>query len=107
MPRYLLIYKAETSQTPQTPEAAEEAMAAWGAWIETLGPKLVDPGNPVGKSWTVTAEGAREGGNRPPIMGYSILECDTLEEACTLTAENPMVAGGGEVEVTPLVEMKT
>ena len=106
MPRYLLIYKAETSQTPQTPEAAEEAMAAWSTWMETLGPKLVDPGNPVGKSWTVTAKGAREGGNRPPIMGYSILECDTLEGACALTAENPMVAGGGEVEVTPLVEME-
>ncbi len=106
MTRFLLIYKAETSQVPDTPEARDEAMAAWGAWMEKAGPHIVDPGNPVGKSWTVTGSGASEGGNTPPIMGYSILDCDSMEAACALAADNPMVLGGGQIEVTPIVPIE-
>ncbi|MBR9764197.1 MAG: hypothetical protein GYB53_11895 [Rhodobacteraceae bacterium] len=106
MTKYLYIYKAETSQVPSTPEEGEKAMAAWGAWMEKVGPKMVDPGNPVGKSWTVDARGAREGGNALPIMGYSIVECESIEEACALAEGNPMIAGGGEVEVTPIVPIE-
>lgn len=105
MPNFLLIYKAETSQVPQDEAEAAEAMAAWGAWMERLGTQLVDPGNPVGQSWTVTSDGARDGGNTPPIMGYSIVEAETIEAACALAADNPMVTGGGEVEVSPIMQV--
>ncbi len=106
MPRYLLIYKSDLSQVPTTPEAQSAAMAAWGAWMEKVGPHIADPGNPVGTSWTVTASGAAQGGNTPPIMGYSILDCADIEQACALAADNPMVTGGGEIEVTPIVPIE-
>lgn len=103
MTQFLLIYMCETTQIPATPEAQAKGMAAWGAWMTKVGPHLVDPGNPVGKSWTVTASGATEGGNAIPIMGYSILDCADMAEACALAADNPITLGGGRVEVTPIV----
>ena len=106
MTKYLFIYKAPASMVPSSPEAQEAAMAAWGSWMEKVGAQMVDPGNPVGTSWTVNAHGAKVGGNTPPVMGYSILEADSIEEACKLAEGNPMLEGG-EIEVTPIVPMET
>ena len=104
MPDYMLAYHG--GKTPETPEEGERAMAAWGAWYEMLGDRVVNPGNPVGKSWTVDAKGAREGGGADPLSGYTILRAASIEEACALAAQNPMVVdGSGSAEVAEIIEM--
>ena len=105
MTQYLFIYKAPTSQVPSTPEEQQAAMTAWGAWMDKVGPNVLDAGNPVGTSWTVNAHGAKLGGNTPPVMGYSILEAASIEEACKLAEGNPMLESG-EIEVTPIVPIE-
>ncbi|GGX39461.1 hypothetical protein GCM10007385_03110 [Tateyamaria omphalii] len=71
-----------------------------------MGAAVVNGGNPVGQSMTVTAGGVAGDGGANPISGYTIVRADTLEAACELAKGCPMVADGtGSVEVAPIVEM--
>lgn len=106
MPRYLYIYHAEAGFTPPaTEEEGQAAMAAWGAWMGGIGPALVDPGEPVGKSMRVDANGVSAGVENP-AFGWSIVEAESLEAACAMAKCNPMVADGGHVEVAEIVPME-
>ena len=79
---------------PDTPEEGEKAMAAWGVWYQGMGAAVVDGGAPVGKSHTVSASGHVEDGGANPISGYTIIEADNYEAACSHAAKNPMVLDG-------------
>ncbi|WP_136634311.1 YciI family protein [Pseudooceanicola onchidii] len=104
MPQYLYIYRGDASQVPSTPEDQEAAMKAWGDWMGAIGPKMVNPGEPVGKSVLVSGAGVSD---KVPnaSFGFSIVEAATIEEACDMAKGNPMVAGGGSVEVAEIVPM--
>ncbi len=68
MATYLLAYRG--GSMAQTDEERERVMAAWGAWFGTLGPAVVDAGNPFGPSASV----GNGGGAAPSgLTGYSIL----------------------------------
>ena len=104
MPKYLFIYHG--GGIPETPEEGEKAMAAWGKWFEDMGESVVNGGNPVGQSMTVTASGIAGDGGANPISGYTIVRADTPEAACEMAKGCPMVAdGSGSVEVAPIIEM--
>ncbi|KGM49712.1 YciI family protein [Pseudooceanicola atlanticus] len=105
MPKFMYIYHGDASSVPATPEDQEAAMKAWGDWMAEVGPKLVDPGEPVGKSKSVTADGVLDEVANA-AFGYSIIEVDTIEEACALAKGNPMVAGGGSVEVAEIMPIQ-
>ena len=104
MPHYLFIYHGESSQIPSTPEAQAAAMTAWGDWMGKLGKALIDPGQPVGKSKAVTAGGVSDDVTAP-AYGYSIVEAPDIDAACDMAKGNPMVTGGGSVEVAQIVPM--
>jgi len=104
MPEFIFAYHGGT--IPETKEAGEKAMAAWGQWFGDMGAAVVNGGNPVGQSLTVTGSGVSDNGGANPISGYTIVRADTVEAACALAAGCPMVADGtGSVEVAPLIEM--
>lgn len=104
MPDFIFAYHGGT--IPETQEEGEKAMAAWGKWFEDMGAAVVNGGNPVGQSMTVTAGGVAGDGGANPISGYTIVRADTPEAACELAKGCPMVADGtGSVEVAPIVEM--
>ena len=104
MAKFLLIYHG--GKMPETEEEGAAAMAAWGAWYEELGAATVDPGAPVGKSHTVSADGHVDNGGSNPVSGYTVLECASMEEACAAAAKNPMAKDGhGSVEVAPMIDM--
>ncbi|WP_299372567.1 YciI family protein [uncultured Tateyamaria sp.] len=104
MPDFVFAYHGGT--IPESPEEGEKAMAAWGKWFEDMGEAVVNGGNPVGKSMTVTAGGVADNGGANPISGYTIVRADTAEAACAMAKGCPMVAdGSGSVEVAPIIEM--
>lgn len=104
MPDFIFAYHGGT--IPETPEEGEKAMAAWGKWFEDMGPAVVNGGNPVGQSMTVSSGGVTADGGANPISGYTIVKAETPEAACELAKGCPMVAdGSGSVEVAPLIEM--
>ena len=53
MPHFLFAYHG--GKTPQTPEETEQEIGRWRSWFDHIGAAIVDPGNPVGMSKTVSA----------------------------------------------------
>jgi hypothetical protein len=104
MPKYLYVYHG--GKAPETQEAIDATMAAWGQWMQKNGEALVDPGNPVGMSKTVSAGGVADNGGANPASGYTIIEAADIDAACAIARENPMVADGGSVEVAEIHVME-
>ncbi|WP_238368110.1 YciI family protein [Mesobacterium pallidum] len=100
MPKYLYVYHG--GGMPEGEAAQAESMARWGAWMAKTGAALVDPGNPVGMSKTVGKDGVTDGGGADPCMGYTIVEAESLDAACDMARDNPMIADGGRVEVAEI-----
>ena len=67
-------------------------------WFKKNGRSLVDPGNPVGQSTTVGANGI-EDGDYNPASGYTILRAPDFGAAREIGGSSPVVIEGGTVEV--------
>lgn len=78
-------------------------MAAFGAWVGTVGDALTDPGAPLGKAMTVSADGVRRGAVGGPVAGYSALRADGMDCAVSLVRDHPFVGRGGSLTVTEAV----
>ncbi len=101
MPEYVFAYHG--GKTPETQEEGAKAMAAWEAWFQDMGDAVVNPGNPVGMSKTVTATAVEDHGGANPISGFSIVTADTMEGAVGLAKGCPMVVdGSGSIEVAEI-----
>lgn len=104
MPDFLYVYHG--GKRPETPEEGERVMAQWGAWFEGMGADVLQPGNPVGQSYTVSAAGTVADGGANPVSGYSVVRADSMEAALKHAENCPMVTdGSGSVEVTEIIEM--
>jgi hypothetical protein len=104
MGKYLLAYTG--GGMAQTEEERQAAMAAWGQWFGKLGPAVVDVGNPVGASASVSAGGA-DGAAPSGLSGYSVISAESLDAATALVKDCPILSGGGKVDVyeTIAIEM--
>jgi len=95
MSTFLFTYRSPQNNAPPSPEA----MAAWGSWLESMGPRLVDRGNPVSDRQTLgNCEDTRLG-------GYSLVNAESLEAAVALAKGCPGLENGGGVEVGALTDM--
>ncbi|MDD9740517.1 MULTISPECIES: hypothetical protein [Marinovum] len=104
MPKYIFAYHG--GGMPETEEEGKRVMAAWGAWMESMGDKLVDGGNPVGMSSTLTVDGLSDGGGANPLSGYTIVEAESVEAAAEMGKGCPILEGGsGTIEIAPLIDM--
>jgi len=79
-------------------------MAKWKAWFGGMGEVVVDGGNPVGMSSTVSADGVESDGGANPVSGYSIVKADSIDAATELAKGCPII-GTGTVEVAEIMEM--
>jgi hypothetical protein len=104
MPKYVLAYHG--GGMPETQAEQDEVMAQWGAWFESLGPAVVDVGNPTGPSKTIAPDrSTTDGGGPNPITGYSLITATDLEDAVGLAKGCPIFATGGTIEVAETVDM--
>jgi len=87
MTNFMLAYHG--GKMPESPEEGARLVARWQAWIDGLGDANVDPGNPVGKSWTVSAGGVENNGGANPLSGYSVVNADNVEAAIELAKGCP------------------
>lgn len=97
MAKYLLAYTGGIQ--PETEEDGQAVMNAWIAWFGSLGPAVVDPGNPIGASATVASDGSSSAGGASGITGYSVVEADSLDAATAIAQSCPHLAASGSVEV--------
>jgi hypothetical protein len=102
------IFAYHGGKMPETPEEGAKEMAKWQAWFENLGDAVVNPGNPVGMSKTVSAAGVADDGGANPLSGFTIVRAKDIDAAVAMAKGCPMVSSGnGSVEVAPVVEMQT
>jgi hypothetical protein len=102
MKKYIVIYTAPRSVSEtvhQDPEMAKEVMAKWGEWMQKIGSGMVDMGTPLGDAVTVTKDGAKP--LETKIVGYSILQAESLDEAKKLVEGHPHLdmPGGCGIEI--------
>ncbi|SFT35354.1 YciI family protein [Sedimentitalea nanhaiensis] len=104
MPNFLFVYHG--GGRPESQEDIDRVMAAWGKWMEDNGASLVEPGNPVGMSKTVSSGGVADDGGANPASGYTIVSAADIDAACAIAKSNPMVLdGSGSVEVAEIMQM--
>ncbi|MGV6810732.1 MAG: YciI family protein [Brevirhabdus sp.] len=104
MPNFVFAYHG--GKAPESPEEGEKVMAEWMAWFGTMGDAVVDGGNPVGMSRTVSNGGVADDGGANPLSGYSIIAAADHDAACEIAKGCPMVVSGeGSVEVAEIMEM--
>jgi hypothetical protein len=72
-----------------TPEVGE----AWGAWFAAVGHRLVDPGSPFGRGTELTPTGRTDLTleSPSPLVGYCILNAESLDEAEALVSTMPII----------------
>jgi hypothetical protein len=93
MPRFMLIYKGESTDVSEMSEEEQQAvMAGWTAWMEKTGHALSDIGAPFGPGASVVDDGTT--GRPMPASGYSIVEADDLDHAKRLTDGHPYLSEG-------------
>jgi len=104
MPDFMLAFHG--GKMPDTPEEGAKAMAAWEAWMTGLGDAMVNPGNPVGMSKTVSSKGVADNGGANPLAGFTIVSAPDIAAACKMASGCPMVADGtGTAEVAEIIPM--
>lgn len=103
MSNYIFAYHGG-GKMPETPEEGAELMAKWRAWVAGLGDAMINPGSPVGKSKTVSSTGITDDGGSNPLMGYSLVEADSMDAALAM-AENCPHLVIGTIEVAEVMEM--
>jgi hypothetical protein len=98
MPKFLFAYHG--GKMPETEAEIAAEMQRWRDWMDGLGDALVDPGNPVGMSSTVSIDGVADNGGANPVSGYSLVMADDMNAALAMAAGCPMVTQGhGAIEV--------
>jgi len=98
MAKYLLAYHG--GGMPETEEEQAKVLANWGEWYGKLGSAVVDPGNPIGQTRTVSGDGSvSAGGGANPVSGYTILEANDIDAAAEMAKTCPIVQSGGSIEV--------
>lgn len=104
MPQFIYAYHG--GKKPETEEQGAQEMALWEKWFADLGEAVVNPGNPVGMSKTVSASGVEDHGGANPLSGFTVVEAADIDAAVEMAKGCPMVADGtGSIEVAPIIEM--
>ncbi len=103
MAKYIFVYHG--GKAPESPEEGEKVMKAWMDWFGALGEAVVDGGNPLGMSKTVSSGGVADDGGANPAAGYSLVNAADMDAAVAMAKGCPMLGDGGSVEVAECLDM--
>ena len=102
MPEYIFAYHG--GKRPDTPEEGAEFMGRWKGWASGLGAAIVNPGNPVGKSNTVSASGVTDDVGANPLAGFQVVQADSMDAAVEMAKGCPHL-DHGTIEVAEVIPM--
>lgn len=109
MPKYVLAYHTNTGSSgamPESEEAMAEVMKAWETWFASIGPNLLDGGNPTSFAKTVASDGSvADGGGANALTGYSLIEASDIDAAVEIAKGCPVLQADGNVEVAETIDM--
>src|SRR3989338_10774235 len=101
MKKFIVLYHApeEAMKTMEgkTPEEMKKGMEPWMAWAKKCGDGLVDLGSPLGNGQKLTPSGSAD--MAPGVIGYSILQAESIEEAKKRLKELPHLSWNASCEI--------
>ena len=104
MPQFIFTY--HEGKKSETPEEDQEGLEAWKKWASSLGAALVNPGTPVGATKVLTKDGVSDNPSPHPIMGFSVIEAESMDAALELLKDCPhMHMFEGTLEVSEMMQM--
>jgi len=103
VPKFIMSYYMGPNP-PSSPEEGAEHMARYKQWLMGHQDALVEPENPLVKKRLITENGVVEGGKPGSMMGYSIIQADSIEAAEDIAKTNPFLAMG-DIELAQIMEM--
>lgn len=87
MPQYILTYHGGSK--PASKEEGEMHMARYHAWLGELGDAAIVPMQPVLNMKVVSSEGVNEDASDHSMMGYTIIQAQSMEAALEITKACP------------------
>ena len=79
-------------------------MARYQEWMMKHQDALVEPENPLVNKRLITENGVAERGKPGSMMGYGIIQADSIEAAEAIAKTNPFLAMG-DIELAQIMEM--
>ena len=102
MKKFMVTYNAPIDAAwktaESTPEEMEAGMKAWMAWAQKCGDKLLDFGTPLGNGLSLKP-GGNSANSESAIIGYSILQAESMEEARELLQDHPHLDWNAACEI--------
>jgi uncharacterized protein YciI len=85
MKRFVFLAHGEMERTPEF----QQAHRAW--WV-SISDHVVDSGNPLFNGRNVARDGTASAltADQSPVLGYSIIQAESIDDAVALLAECPM-----------------
>ncbi len=102
MSKFVLVYRGGTMA--ESPEEQDAVMKQWMGWFDSIGPSILDGGNPFGGSIAVGSGGAKAE-TTTQLTGYTIVESESLDAAASLVAKCPVLSTGGSIEIFEAMPM--
>lgn len=93
MAQYVLAYHPSPSK-PMTPEEGADSFTRWQQWLADLGDAVVTPDTALSGNVTVSAEGVTQGGGPNPLMGFTIIQAESLDAALEMAQRCPFLEMG-------------
>jgi hypothetical protein len=103
MPKFIMSYYIGPNP-PSSPEEGAEHMARYQEWMMKHQDALVEPENPLMNKRLITESGVADGGKPGSMMGYGIIQADSIEAAEAIAKTSPFLAMG-DIELAQIMEM--
>ena len=84
---------------PSSPEEGQAQRQKWMAWIESLGDKVVNPGQPLMGTEQIGP------GIETPMSGFAVVRADSKDEALEIAKADPFLEMGGTIQVSEMMKM--
>ncbi len=102
MPQFVIFYIG--GKEPESPEAGQAHFARWQKWLSDLGEAVVNPGQPLKNSKTLSGGKVSDTPKMRATTGWTIVEAADLDAALKIAADCPFTEMG-DLEVAELQSM--
>lgn len=103
MPQDVIVYLG--GGQPSSPEEGKQHFSKYMDWLFSLGDSAVSPANPLKHTNTVNADGTVSTGGTTTMLGFTIIEADSMEAGLSIAKACPFLEIGGSLEVSELMQI--
>ena len=103
MSKFIITYLG--GKQPETPEQGQAHFAKYKAWLASIADVTVSAANPMKNTHSISPAGEVSAHSTSTMSGYTIIECESIEEAIAHAKRCPFLDVDGTLEVAELMSM--